>query len=299
MHAVFIALTWLLRQKAVPHKAIDFWQRDSAFGAVESKRHNSTRSATSLKRAKLVPDPSYIAPSEYAFPRHTSDVPVVWRSGSAISVSPCLSGCSGKPRGVGYLLNHLGVLMQIAHPCSNETSSDRPGQSEDLPGRELSGRLDSAFGVSDFRLRCSQPRLASCGNSVQSLALRACRGQRVLRVTDAQEPSDKRAADNDPVRSRGATVIVERDKDGNASGAEKINFTEVEDQARCLPNEPVGVVVEAVDVGRVDVTSNPHNGHLVSAISAHLGAVAIDGAAAGVGREATGTGVRRERSDHQ
>jgi hypothetical protein len=30
-----------------------------------------------------------------------------------------------------------------------------------------------------------------------------------------------------------------------------------------------------------------------------LGAVAIDGAAAGVGREATGTGVRRERSDHQ
>jgi hypothetical protein len=201
--------------------------------------------------------------------------------------------------GFGYLLNHLGVLMQLAHPCSNETSSDRPGQSEDLPGRELSGRLDSAFGVSDFRLRCSQPRLASCGNSVQSLALRACRGQRVLRVTDAQEPSDKRAADNDPVRSRGATVIVERDKDGNASGAEKINFTEVEDQARCLPNEPVGVVVEAVDVGRVDVTSNPHNGHLVSAISAHLGAVAIDGAAAGVGREATGTGVRRERSDHQ
>jgi hypothetical protein len=41
--------------------------------------------------------------------------------------------------------------------------------------------------------------------------------------------------------------------------------TEVEDQARCLPNEPAGVVVEAVDVDSVDVTSDLHNGNLVSA----------------------------------
>jgi hypothetical protein len=44
----------------------------------------------------------------------------------------------------------------------------------------------------------------------------------------------------------------------------------------------MGVVGEAVDVGSVDVTSDLHNGHLVSAMSAHLGAIAIDGAVAGM-----------------
>src|SRR3954452_1503548 len=33
-----------------------------------SKRHSSTRSATSLNRAKLVPPPSYVAPSGYGAP---------------------------------------------------------------------------------------------------------------------------------------------------------------------------------------------------------------------------------------
>jgi hypothetical protein len=163
-----------------------------------------------------------------------------------------------------------------------EIPAPPPASPKDLPGPGI--QPSAGFGIRRHRLclRCHQARLALCGNSIQSLALRACRGQRVASGTYVQEPSNKWAADNGPARFRGAAVIVKRDKDGNASGAEKINFTEVEDQARCLPNEPVSVVVEAVDVGSVDVTSNPHNGHLVSAISAHLGAVAIDGAAAGV-----------------
>src|SRR6185312_11177386 len=37
-----------------------------------SNKHNSTRSATSLNNAKLVPAPSYVAPSGYALPGHTS-----------------------------------------------------------------------------------------------------------------------------------------------------------------------------------------------------------------------------------
>jgi hypothetical protein len=131
------------------------------------------------------------------------------------------------------------------------------------------------------------------------LALRDYGGQRVGRLTDVQKPSGKRAADNGPMCSRSAALIVERYKDGNASGAKKINLTEIEDQARCLPKEPSGVVVEAVDVGSVDVTGDLDNGHLVSAMSAQLGAVAMDGATAGMRREATGCGVRRERSDHQ
>jgi hypothetical protein len=97
-----------------------------------------------------------------------------------------------------------------------------------------------------------------------------------------QKPSDSWAADNGPVPSRGAAVIIEHDKDGNACGAEKINPTEVKDQARCLSNEPLDVVVEAVNVDGVDVTGDLHNGHLVSAMRAHLGAIAMDGAAAGV-----------------
>src|SRR3954454_11873329 len=35
-----------------------------------SKRHSSTRSATSLNSAKLVPLPSYVAPSGYGAPGH-------------------------------------------------------------------------------------------------------------------------------------------------------------------------------------------------------------------------------------
>lgn len=84
--------------------------------------------------------------------------------------------------------------------------------------------MGSAFGVTGS-LRCSQTRLALCVNGVKALALRACRGQRVAGVTDVQEPSNKRAADNGPVRSRGAAVVIERVKDGNASGTEKINPT--------------------------------------------------------------------------
>jgi hypothetical protein len=57
------------------------------------------------------------------------------------------------------------------------------------------------------------------------------------------------------------------------------------------------VIVEALDIGGVDVTGDPHNGHRVSAMRAQLGAVAIDDAA--VGREAKVSGVRRVRSDHQ
>src|SRR5271163_2243921 len=55
---------------------------------------------------------------------------------------------------------------------------NRPGGSEELPGREPSARRVLAFGVIGS-LRCSQSRLALCGNSVKALALRACRGQRV------------------------------------------------------------------------------------------------------------------------
>ena len=85
----------------------------------------------------------------------------------------------------------------------------------------------AGFGIRRHRLGYDAARLAwrLCGNSVKALALRACRGQRIAGVTDVQEPSNKRTADNGPVRSRGAAVVVERVKDGNASGTEKINPT--------------------------------------------------------------------------
>jgi hypothetical protein len=60
-------------------------------------------------------------------------------------------------------------------------------------------------------LRCGRTRLALCGNGIKSFELRGCRGQRVGRVTDVQEPSDKQAADNGPVRSGHAAQIIERD----------------------------------------------------------------------------------------
>src|SRR6202008_2653067 len=100
--------------------------------------------------------------------------------------------------------------------------SNRPGKSDDLPGQEPSAWVGSAFGVTDS-LRCSQTRLALCVNDVKALALRACRGQRVAGVTDAQEPSNKRTTDNGPVRPRGTAVVVEHVKDGNSSGKAKIN----------------------------------------------------------------------------
>src|ERR1700739_3009786 len=117
------------------------------------------------------------------------------------------------------------------HAALNLVIRGAPASTKDLPGRGI--QRSAGFGIRRHRLwlRCHRARLALCGNSVKSLALRACRGQRIARVTDVQEPSNKRAADDNPVRSRGATVIVEGDKDGNASGAEKINSTEVKDQA--------------------------------------------------------------------
>ena len=130
------------------------------------------------------------------------------------------SGMGGCPQ-----VNHYGALMRMSRPrCVEPPHSNRPGESEDLPGREPSEWLGSAFGVTDS-LRCSQTRLALCGNGVKALALRTCHGQRVAGVTDVQEPSNKRTADNGPVRSSGAALLIERVKDGNASGTEKIDPT--------------------------------------------------------------------------
>ena len=65
VHAVAVALAGLhLRQVAVPDVGVDLGQLDPGLGAVaSSNRQSSTRSATSLKSAKLVPLPSKVAPS--------------------------------------------------------------------------------------------------------------------------------------------------------------------------------------------------------------------------------------------
>jgi hypothetical protein len=68
-------------------------------------------------------------------------------------------------------VNHYGALMRMSRPrCVEPPHSNRPGESEDLPGREPSAWPGSAFGVTDS-LRCSQTRLALFGNSVKALAL--------------------------------------------------------------------------------------------------------------------------------
>jgi hypothetical protein len=140
----------------------------------------------------------------------------------------CLTTASLPAVGVGLherLSPGKPPRVLTSHPgCVEPASFERPGESEDLPGREPSAWLGSAFGITDS-LRYSQTRLTLCGNRVKALALRASRGQRVARVTDAQEPSNKRTADNGPVRACGAAVLIERLKDGNASGTEKIDPT--------------------------------------------------------------------------
>ena len=84
------------------------------------------------------------------------------------------SGMGGCPP-----VNHRGALMRMSRPrCVEPPHSNRPRESEDLLGREPSARLGLAFGVIDS-LRCSQTRLALCGNSVKALALGTCHGQRV------------------------------------------------------------------------------------------------------------------------
>jgi hypothetical protein len=74
-----------------------------------------------------------------------------------------------------------------------------------------------------------------------------------------QEPFNKRTADNDPVRSSGAAVLIEGVNDGNASGTEKINPTQIEDEPGRLPNEPClpQTGFEARDIQHLSVDVDP------------------------------------------
>src|SRR6202044_509408 len=110
---------------------------------------------------------------------------------------------------------------------------------------------------------------ALCSNSLYSFPPRVHRRQHIARVPYLQEPSYSWASHNCPASSRDTAVVVERDKNGNPSGAKKINPGEVEDQAGCPFSETGEVVGEAADIGGVDLASDLHDGRLVSAMSAH------------------------------
>ena len=72
-HAVGVALAGADgRQIAVPDEAVDLGEVQPRLGLLAgpaaSNKHSWTRSATSENRAKLVPEPSQVAPSGYAAP---------------------------------------------------------------------------------------------------------------------------------------------------------------------------------------------------------------------------------------
>src|SRR3954453_4774256 len=86
-----------------------------------SKRHSSTRSATSLNRAKLVPLPSYVAPSGYGAP-------------GQIFIAGRLARVAQEPSDA--------LARGLLHPAADETN--RRTGAERRPGKELVDR--SALG---------------------------------------------------------------------------------------------------------------------------------------------------------
>src|SRR3984957_4931935 len=111
--------------------------------------------------------------------RKTTEMPGCERSLSRCrsrgTAFPGRLGCQPRPSlpavgvGLGYggcpPVNHRGALMRMSRPrCVDPPHSNRPGESEDLPGREPSARLGSAFGVTDsLRFRPTRPGLRGEG----------------------------------------------------------------------------------------------------------------------------------------